>query len=156
MMVGLLLFSILAVASTSLFNQSQDSLNDSYHALALQKDLRKTISTMSQELREASPSSPSPVMTSPNGITFQIPETVSGNAVTAWLQISYVLANNVLTRTANGQTTTLGNDIQSVNFIYPVSPTSLRTVQIQVRGSRNTLKRTLTRTETGQVVLRNP
>lgn len=156
-MVTLVLFSILAFTAMGVFDHSQNTLNWNYHALALQQDLRKSISTFSQELRESSPSSPRPITTSATAITFQIPSAVSGNTVTAWKQITYALANNTLTRTVNGQSTTIGNNIQSVNFLYPVNAlTAPRTAQIQITGFRNTLNRTITRTETGQVVLRNP
>jgi len=158
MMATLAVFSILTVAAAGAFNTSQDALNWNYHALALQKELRRTLSTMAQEIRESSPSSPAPITTGTNAITFQIPSSVAGNAVTAWTQITYALGtDNRVTRTSNNQTTTIGTDVATLSFTYPVNPmTAPRTVQIQITGTRTTLKRTITRTVTGQVVLRNP
>ena len=158
MLVTLTLFSALAFAAAGTFNSSQESLDWNYHALSLQKELRKTLVTMTQELRESSPSSPNPISVTSNSMTFQIPSSVAGNIVTGWTQINYALAaNNAVTRTVGGQTTSLGNDVQALSFVYPVDVvTAPRTVQIQITGSRTTLKRTITRTVTGQVVLRNP
>lgn len=157
MMVTLVLFSALAFAAASAFNSSQDSLDWNYQALSLQKELRRTLSTMTQEIRESSPSSPAPISISANSLSFQIPDSISGNIVTSWTPIIYALgANNSVLRTAKGQTTTLGNNVQTLNFTYPVDAvTAPRTVQVQITGSKTTLKRTITRTVTGQVVLRN-
>ena len=157
MMVTLTVFSVLLFAAAGAFDASQESLDWNYRALSLQKELRKILLTMTQEMRESSPSSPNPITTGPNSITFQIPSSVSGNLVTGWTQITYGLGlNNMVTRAVNGQTTTLGNNVQALNFVYPVDPvTAPRTVQIQITGSQTTLKRTMTRTITGQVVLRN-
>ena len=158
MMVALTIFSALAFAAAATFNSSQDSLDWNYQALSLQKELRKTLFTMTQEIRESSPSSPNPIAVTSNSMIFQIPSSVAGNIVTGWTQINYALAaNNTVTRTVGGQTTSLGNDVQALSFVYPVDAvTAPRTVQIQITGSRTTLKRTITRTVTGQVVLRNP
>ena len=157
MMVTLTVFSVLLFAAAGAFDTSQNSLNWNYHGLTLQKELRKTLSTMTQEMRESSPSSPTPISIGLNSINFEIPSSVSGNTVAGWTQITYAMGpNNTVTRTANNQSTTMGSDIQALNFIYPVnSVTAPRTVQIQITGSRTTLKRTITRTVTGQVVLRN-
>lgn len=156
--MALVLFSLLTLAGAGVFENSQDALNWNYHGLTLQKELRRILLTMSQELRESSPSSPTPISTGSNTITFEIPATVSGNTVTGWTQITYALApNNTVTRNVNGQTTSIGNDVTALNFAYPVNPVSApRTVQIQITGNRVTLKRNITRTVTGQVVLRNP
>ena len=158
MMLTLTLFSTLAFAAAGTFNSSQESLDWNYHALSLQKELRKALFTMTQELRESSPSSPNPISMSTTQISFQIPSGVAGNTVTSWTPIIYSLGpNNTVTRNVNGQVTTIGNNIQTLNFIYPVDAlTAPRTVQIQITGSSTTLKRTITRTVTGQVVLRNP
>ena len=158
MMVTLTLFSVLTFAAMGAFNSSQDSLDWNYQALSLQKELRKTLLTMTQEIRESSPSSPAPISISDNQILFQIPSGVSGNIITGWIPIVYALgANNTATRTVNGQTTIIGNNIQALNFVYPVDAvTAPRTVQIQIVGSKTTLKRTINRTVIGQVVLRNP
>lgn len=157
-MVALALFSILILVASRIFQNSQESLDWNYHTLSLQKELRRTLSTMSQELRESSPSSPTPITTGSNTITFEIPATVSGNAITGWTQITYALSsNNTVTRTANGQTTSIGNNVTALNFLYPVNAvTAPRTMQIQITANQTTLKRNITRTITGQVVLRNP
>lgn len=158
-MVALALSSILILVASRIFQSSQESLDWNYHALCLQKELRRTLLTLSQELRESSPSSPTPITTGSNTITFEIPAAVSGNAITGWTQITYTLSpNNTVTRTVNGQTTFIGNNVTALNFLYPFnSVTAPRTVQIQITGSRTTtLKRNITWTITGQVVLRNP
>lgn len=157
-LVTLTIFSLLTVAVGGVFDSSQQSLDWNQNALTLQKELRRTLSTMSQEIRESSPSSPTPLTVASNSISFEIPAVISGNVVTAWTRIDYALGpDNRVRRTANGQTTVIGAEVQSLNFIYPVDPvTAPRTVQIQITGTRTGLRRTVTRTVTGQVVLRNP
>lgn len=156
-LVSVFIFSLLALAMAGIFNASQESIDWNYQELALQKELRRTLAAMTQEIRESSPSSPVPITIGTNTLSFQIPSSISANLVTGWTLVSYGLGSNATaTRTANGQTTTLGSDIQALNFIYPVNAqTSPRTVQIQITGSRNTLKRNITLTLTGQVTLRN-
>lgn len=158
MMVTLVVFSLLALAAASVFNQSQDSLDWNYQALTLDKELRRALFTMAREIRESSPSSPTPLTATSNSLAFEIPASVSGNTVTNWTQITYTLgAGNTVTRTSSGQTTPMGNNVTALNFTYPADPvTQPRTVQIQMTGARAALKRTVTRTVTGQVVLRNP
>jgi prepilin-type N-terminal cleavage/methylation domain-containing protein len=158
MVVTLFILSTLAAAGTAVFTSSQESLDTNYHRLILQQELRKILWTMSQEIRESSPSSPTPITTGTNSITFEIPNAVSGNQVTQWTQVHYGLApDTTVTRTSNGQTTVMGNSVQSLNFVYPLDAgTAPRSVQIQITGSRNTLKRNLSVTLTGQVTLRNP
>ena len=157
MMVSLAVFVLLTVAAGGVFDTSQDSLNWNYQQLTLQNELRKILLSMSQEIKESSPNSPSPIITGANTITFQIPTSVSANQVTGWRQITYGLAtDNTVTRTVNGQTNIIGNSVQALNFTYPVNAaTAPRTVQIQIVGNRVTLKRNITATVTGQVNLRN-
>lgn len=156
--VAVSIVSFLLLAGAGAFQSAQE-LNDwNYHAVTLQKELRKIVSTMSEEIRESSPSSPAPITIGPNTITFEIPTGVSGNQITSWMQIRYGLdpSGNV-TRTANNQTSPIGNSVQTMNFVYPVDPlTAPRTVQIRITGNRTTLKRTVTVTVTSQVTLRNP
>ena len=157
MMVTLSLFSLLTIAVAGVFDTSQESLNWNYHELELQKGLRNTLAVMSQEIKEASPSSPTPITISPNRIVFEIPSAVSGNTVTGWTQIRYDLnGNGQVLRTVGTQTTSLGNDVQALSFAYPLNAVSApRTVQIRITGSRTTLKRNITVTVTGEVTLRN-
>ncbi len=158
MMVALFIFSIVLLAATGVFNHSQESFDWNFHRFILQSELRKILLTMSQEIRESSPSAPAPLTTGPNQITFQIPTAVSGSQVTQWEQINYSLApDGTVVRASGGQNSIIGNSVQSLNFTYPVNPLiSPRTVQIQITGTRNTLKRNVTATLTGQVTLRNP
>lgn len=152
---GLTILSLLAVTAAGVFSASEDSLTWNYHALALQKELRRTLSIMSQEIREASPSSPTPITTGTNTITFQIPSSVEANTVTSWEQITYALSGGNAIRTAGSSTSTIGTDVQAMTFTYPASSSLPQTVQIQITGRRNTPKRTVTITLTNQVVLRN-
>lgn len=151
-------FSVLLMAAAGIFNRSQESLDWNFHRSILQQELRRVLWTMTQEIREASPSGPVPITTGPNSITFEIPTAVSGSQVSQWKQISYGLASDsTVTRTSNGQTAVIGNSVQSLNFIYPLDVvTGPRTVQIQITGTRATLKRNITVALTGQVTLRNP
>lgn len=155
MTVVLVILSILTMAAGGVFSASQDSLDWHYHALALQKELRRTLSTMSQEIREASPSSPIPITTGTNTITFQIPSSVAANVVTSWKQITYTLSGTNAIRTIDSSTNTIGSSVQSMTFTYPASASLPRTVQIQITGRRDTLKRSVTVTLTNQVMLRN-
>ncbi len=158
MVVTLSIFSMLIVAAGSLFDSLQESLDGNYHQLVLQKELRRVLDIMSEEIRESSPSSPNPIVTSSNTVTFQIPASISGNLITSWTQISYSLGqNNTVVRNVNGQNDVIGTSVTSLNFVYPLNPvTDPRTVRIQITGQRNTLKRTITASVTGQVILRNP
>lgn len=158
-MVTASLFAMLILAAGSAFNESQKSMTWNYFELSLQEELRRTLDTMSREIRESSPSTPVPIVTNTNSISFEIPTSVSKNAVTSWKQINYGLAsNNTVTRTSGGQTTVIGNGVQALNFVYnpAVSP---RTIRIQVTGVRSagttTLDRDVTMTLTNEVTLRN-
>lgn len=157
MMVVLAIFSVVLLAGAGMFQAAQDFSDWNYHSTTLQKELRRALSTMSEEIRESSPSSPSPITIGTNTISFEIPLAISQNQVTSWTQIQYTLGTDgVVTRTVNGQTTPIGNSVQTMNFIYPLNPVaSPRTVQIQITGFRTTLKRTVTAMVTGQVTLRN-
>ncbi|MBI4115102.1 MAG: hypothetical protein HY447_00845 [Candidatus Omnitrophica bacterium] len=158
MMVALVVFVLLTMAAGGAFMSSQDSLNANYHTLTLQNELRKILTTMTQEIRESSASSPNPITISNNAISFEIPATVSGDTVTSWTQITYGLntGDSTVTRTVGGQTTIVGNSISGLSFTYPADPVLLpRSVQIGITGTRNTLKRTITMAVTGQVTLRN-
>lgn len=157
LMVSVSLFVVLSIAAAGVFDSSQESMNWQYHQLTLQKELRRILSTMTQEIRESSPSSPLPVTVGANAITFQIPNQISGNQITGWTSINYGLGpDNTVTRTANGQTTAIGNSVQTLGFVYPLNPqTAPRTVRIQITGSRTTLKRTITSSVTGEATLRN-
>lgn len=164
LMVSMGLLVLVGATAAGVFNTSQDLLNWNYHALALQKELRRTLDQMSREIRESSPSSPngiSPATVTPgrNQFSFQVPASISGNQVTAWDRIDYALTpDNRVTRTVNnGTTAPIGSDVQSMTFVYPLDPlTAPRTVQIQINGTRTTLKRTVAVTLTGQATLRNP
>lgn len=158
LMVVFAVFSMLLLVGSGVFLSARDVSDWNYHSITLQKEMRRTLTTMSEEIRESSPSSPNPILITTNNITFEIPASVSQNHVTSWTQISYALGvDGVVNRTANGQTQPIGNSVQSLNFTYPLDPqTAPRTVQIRITGSRNTLKTTLTTTVTGQVTLRNP
>jgi len=157
LMITMSVFVLLVLAAGTMFDRSGESLDWNFHRVALQEELRRTIATMTREIRESSPSSPNPITTGPNTITFQIPTNVAGNTVTGWTSISYGLGpNNTVSRTANGQVTIIGSSVQGLRFTYPFNSTSPRTVQIQITGVRTTLKRNMTTIVTGQVVLRNP
>lgn len=159
MMVTLAVFSLLLITAWQVFDASQESMNWNYHQLNLQKEMRRILDTMSKEIRESSPSSPTPISIGANTITFQIPATVSATgAVTAWTPVTYGLgADNTVVRTTGTQTNAIGGGgITGLNFVYPVAGMP-RTVQIQITGTATTLKlRNITTTATGQVVLRNP
>ena len=159
MMVSFAVFTLLILAATSTFNSSQKLMNWNHYGISVQEELRRVLNTMSREMRESSPSSPTPITIGANAVTFEIPLTVSQNVVTAWTQISYGLnPDNTVTRTVNGETTIIGNSVTNLNFIYnpQVSP---RTVRIEITGNKaagaTTLDRDITMTLTGEVTLRN-
>lgn len=159
MMVSFAVFVLLILAAASTFNSSQKLMNWNQYGISVQEELRRVLNTMSREMRESSPSSPTPITIGTDAITFEIPLTVSQNVVTAWTQISYGLnPDNTVTRTVNGETTIIGNSVTNLNFTYnpQVSP---RTVRIEITGNKaagsTTLDRDITMTLTGEVTLRN-
>lgn len=158
MALTLTMFSVLTIIAGGVFDSSQESLNWNYHQLTLQKELRRTLAVMVQEIRESSPSSPTPITTGANTITFETPLAISGNFITAWTRVTYSLgADTTVLRTINGQNPAkIGSSINSINFVYPLNAvTAPRTVQIRITGQRTTLKRIVTAEVTGQVILRN-
>ncbi|MBI4550595.1 MAG: prepilin-type N-terminal cleavage/methylation domain-containing protein [Candidatus Omnitrophica bacterium] len=157
MMITLTVFSLLTVCAAGVFDASQESLNWAYHSLTLQKELRRVLNVLTQEIRESSASSPNPIVVSANRLDFEIPSAIVGNNVTAWTTVSYTLgADTTVLRTANGLNEIIGSSINGLNFVYPVNAaTAPRTLRVTVQGQRQTLKRNITESASAEVVLRN-
>lgn len=175
-MVTLTVFSILAAAAAGAFNTSQTSLHWNYQALTLQEELRRSLSNMTREIRESSPSSPNPLASAAvtpgtNSFSFEIPATVSANVVTAWTRVHYFLcADSTVGRVVSpnplpanyvcpiANQTTIGSTVTTMNFTYNAGAAP-RTVRIQITGTRTAattnLDRNITVTVTGEVTLRN-
>jgi prepilin-type N-terminal cleavage/methylation domain-containing protein len=157
MMITLTVFSLLTICAAGVFDASQDALNWNYHQLTLQKELRRVLNTMTQEIREGSASSPNPIVVGANRLDLEVPAAISGNTVTAWTPVSYSLgADSTILRTASGQNEIIGSSVTGINFTYPVNAaTAPRTLRVTVQGQRQTLKRTVTESASAEVVLRN-
>lgn len=158
MMVTLVIFSILTIIAGQVFDTSQESMDWNYNQMTLQTNMRRVLDTMAKEIREASPSSPIPITSGVNSLSFQIPAVVqTDGTVTSWTTVTYGLgANNTVQRTTASGVQTIGANVTAMTFTYPVAGRP-NTVQIQVAGSLTTVKtRVINSTVTGEVVLRNP
>lgn len=157
MMITLTVFSLLTICAAGVFDASQEALNWNYHSLTLQKELRRVLNTLVQEIRETSASSPNPIIVGANRLDMEIPAAIAGNTVTAWTPVTYSLgADSTVLRTANGQNEVIGASVTGINFIYPVNAaTAPNTLRVTVQGQRQTLKRNITESASAEVVLRN-
>lgn len=113
--------------------------------MELQQDLRKAMSWMKYELRQAGPSSIVDVPSdgvSQSDITFKIPSTVSGGSI-VWETdtIRFLLGgaqNNQLQKIKGGTTSILANDISTLSFTrYPAAPNVL---EVSMLAQKETIK----------------
>lgn len=122
----------------------------------LQTSVRDSLTSMSLEIRE---SSPSRVAIGGGGstLTFQIPASVTNSGTIAWSSpVTYRIGGNgkqLIRNDGAGNTTILANDVQSVNFSF----VDANTVVYSVTTQRTTIEgRNISATLTGDARFRNP
>jgi competence protein ComGC len=140
--IVILLFSIILAAILTALVAARTSWNSGGSQLTVQQEVRKGISSMVRELRQARLSTITGVPAdgaSYNSIAFQIPETISETGTTWSTNIQYSLGgldNAQLIRAQDTNQRILANNISALSFSRnAVKP---ETINITVTAQKNT------------------
>lgn len=147
MMVGLLGIVFLG-------GRNQAMLTDT--KMNLQTSVRDSLTSMSLEIRESSPSRVA-IGSGGSSLTFQIPASVSSSGTITWSSpITYQIGGSgrqLVRNDGTGSTTILANDVQAVNFSFVDANTLVYSVTTQ----RTTIdRRNISATLTSDARFRNP
>ena len=166
LMVVLAISSVVAAGIFAVLSSTRVTWYISDASVQLQQELRKTMSAISDELRESSAaklyldSSLDQAFpgdgTSQSSITFFIVQGVDTSGAVVWSDgpVSYVLSGNQIIRTYDGVSKVIANNISSVSFVrHPESP---NVVSINIIAQKATeVGQTIIATLDTQLALRN-
>ena len=152
---GLLTF--FSIFLVSLIVVSQNAWIIQNNAVPVRAEAKRTMESMIKELREGDPSAAGGVViagTNDSQITFEVPDEVSQTGISSWRQIqfSYDQGDQEVVRTESGTDTTIGRNVQSLQFVLADSDTITITLGTQRTTAGGTV---LQATLTSQVKLRN-
>ena len=154
--VGALL-SIFSIFMVNIVMLTQTAWSVENTAVPVRTEGKRTLESIAKELREGDPSAPGGVVIGGSGnsqtITFSVPNQVSKTAILSYRQIQFAhdSAQSQVTRTANSATSTVGRNINSLQFSQAnnVVTVTIGTTKISAEG------RTLQTTVSTQIRLRN-
>jgi len=116
------IMSIFSIFLVDLVMTTQKAWSIENTSVSVRGEAKRTLEVIAKELREGDPSAVGGVTIGGSGtsqtITFSVPNQVSQATILSWRQIQYAhdSVQKQVTRTVSGTTTTVGRDINSLQF----------------------------------------
>lgn len=143
LLISVSILVILIFASFAAMNTGRSAWLTADESVQLRQEIIKIFMRMEKELKETRPAQTSlTIGSSSPSLTFKMPQDNNGDgtvldafANVEWSgDITYARnGNNQITRTASGSTDVLANNVVSLLFTRPTSPTNILQIDITVR-----------------------